>query len=111
MSAAERKKSKEALHKLYEKYCGKDKDKIRIGLTDRANAILAEKGPSRNDLMLKVKAKGIKLFRIMNKAELAEVLTATPERVVEVQGQAKTRWQASWGKRGKDEAVSKKEAI
>src|SRR3990167_4011908 len=100
MSAVERKAIKKSVSRLHKKYYGEDKDKIRIALTDRTNAILAAKGPSRNDLMLKVKAKGIKLFRVMNKAELAEVLTATPERVETLKKQAKDRWQAQWGKRG-----------
>lgn len=101
MSPRERVKNKEALHKIHEKYYGKNgkpKD-IRIALTDKANKILAERGPSRNDLMLRAKAKGIKMFRVMNKAELAEVLTAKPERIAEIQLQAKTRWQKGWDTR------------
>ena len=94
MSATERKAIKKNISELHKKYYGKDKDKIKIGLAERVNQIVAEKGPSRNDLMLKVKAKGIKLFRIMNKAELTEVLTATPEIIATIQLQAKTRWQA-----------------
>ena len=100
MSAAESKSTKKTLHRLHEKYCknGQPRKDIRIAIADKANAILAKKGPSRNDLMLKVKARGIKLFRIMNKAELAEALTAKLERIAEIQLQAKTRWQAGWGK-------------
>lgn len=109
MSPRERVKNKEALHKIHEKYYGKNgkpKD-IRIALTDKANKILAEKGPSRNDLMLRAKAKGIKLFRVMNKAELVKCLEAfgrtemVNDPVIHaIQANARERWQGGWGKRG-----------
>lgn len=65
----------------------------------RTNEILASKPESRNDLMLKVKAKGIKQFRVMNKAEMTEVLSATPERIKEIQDGAVLRWKQGFGKR------------
>ena len=104
MTIAEKVKSKKIIHKIHEKHYGNGskKNDVRIALTDKANKIIAEKGPSRNDLMLKVKAAGIKLFRIMNKAELTEILTATPERIVEIQKQANARWKAGFGNRKKE---------
>ena len=73
----------------------------------RANEILAEKPKSRNDLMLKVKAAGVKNYRIMNKAELTEVLlcleTKNQERIKEIADGAIARWKAGWNTRKKQE--------
>ena len=55
---------------------------------------------SRNQLMEKVKAQGIKNFRVMNKAELAEIVGgAKPERIEAIQKEAVTRWKAGWTKK------------
>lgn len=55
-------------------------------------------GLSRNQLMEEVKSRGIKNFRVMNKAELAEIVGgAKPERIEEIKKEAVTRWKAGWG--------------
>ena len=55
-------------------------------------------GPTRNELMLAVKAKNIANFRVMNKEELAEVLKpgTTPTRVKAIQEGAVKRWKSGW---------------
>ncbi|MDI6606522.1 MAG: hypothetical protein QME65_05235 [Candidatus Omnitrophota bacterium] len=59
---------------------------------------------TRNELMLQAKAKGIKNFRILNKAELEEVLkeVTTQERITEVVNQAIARWKSGWNKKKKE---------
>jgi len=55
-------------------------------------------GQSRNQLMEVVKSRGIKNFRVMNKAELAEIVGgAKADRVAEIQKQAVERWKTGWG--------------
>ena len=56
-------------------------------------------GPSRNELMLEAKARGIKNFRILNKQELIEVLKdgTTQERSNEILAGAVARWKNGWG--------------
>lgn len=57
-------------------------------------------GQSRNHLMLEVKSRGIKNFRVMNKAELAEIVGgADPDRIAEIQKEAVARWKSGWGKK------------
>lgn len=60
-------------------------------------------GPTRNELMLAVKAKKIANFRVMNKAELAEVLKpgTTPSRIKEIQEIAVKRWKSGWTSKSK----------
>ncbi len=65
--------------------------------------IREEKGPSRNDLMLKAKASGIKNFRILNKEELKQVLdpgmpVEAMKAIVDV---AIARWKSGFGNRSK----------
>lgn len=53
---------------------------------------------SRNQLMEMVKLRGIKNFRVMNKAELAEIVSgAKADRVAAIQKQAVERWKSGWG--------------
>ncbi len=54
---------------------------------------------TRQSLMLMAKDRGIKNFRVLNKAELAEVVTdgVTPERIQEVVVGSVARWKAGWG--------------
>lgn len=61
---------------------------------------------TRQALMMLAKDRGIKNFRVLNKAELAEVVTegVTPERIQEVVAGAVTRWKAGWGTKKKAEA-------
>lgn len=52
---------------------------------------------SRNDLMLKVKAMHVKNFRVLNKAELLEIIDgATAERVQAIVDAAVLRWKSGW---------------
>lgn len=63
--------------------------------TERAET----KGQSRNQLMEEVKSRGIANFRVMNKAELAEIVAgAKPERIEAIQKQAVERWKSGWSK-------------
>ena len=57
-------------------------------------------------LMMLAKDREIKNFRVLNKAELAEVVTegVTPERIQEVVAGAVARWKAGWGTKKKAEA-------
>ena len=55
-------------------------------------------GQSRNQLMEEVKSRGIKNFRVMNKAELTEIVGgAKPERIEAIQKEAVNRWKSGWG--------------
>jgi hypothetical protein len=55
-------------------------------------------GLSRNQLMEEVKSRGIKNFRVMNKAELAEIVGgAKPDRVEAIMKEAVSRWKSGWG--------------
>ena len=62
---------------------------------------------TREALMMLAKERGIKNFRVLNKAELVEVLTdgVTSERINEVVSGAVTRWKAGWGSK-KEQVVS-----
>ena len=55
---------------------------------------------SRAAMILEAKARSIKLFRIMNKAELEEVLRegTTPARIKDIQNMANVSWHAGWSK-------------
>ena len=77
--------------------------KAKVAIEERASEIVKEavakkesKGPSRNDLMLKAKAAGIKNFRILNKEELFQVLDH-PGDAISVVEKAVARWKAGWG--------------
>jgi len=58
---------------------------------------------SRNALMLKAKDRGIKNFRVLNKAELGTVLAdgVAQTQIDEVVAGAVARWKAGWGSKGK----------
>ena len=91
---------------------------IKPNKSARAKAIVEErateinkeiketKGPSRNDLMLKAKENGIKNFRILNKAELQQVLDPgmPPEAMKAIVDVAIARWKAGW--KAKEVAVA-----
>ena len=106
MTAEQKKKNKEFLSELHAKYYGKEKSKTQASgasvkalkkpKTDDAHT----KGPSRNELMLKAKAKGIKNFRVINKEELVEILKegTSKEHINEIVAQAVARWKNTWGK-------------
>lgn len=110
-----KKESKKVVMDIHDKYYGKNgsiknkKAKRAVENSRIAEAVapvLAEK--SRNDLMLEAKAKGIKNFRILNKAELQKVLepSTTKEEAAEVVKNAVIRWKAGWSK---NEAANQKE--
>ena len=98
MTTEEKKKSKEFLHELHDKHYGKKKATEPKAVAKTPKEPKA-KEPSRNELMLQAKAKGIKNFRILNKEELGEVLKegTTKERINEIVSEAVARWKASWG--------------
>ena len=98
MTTEEKKKSKEFLHELHDKYYGNKKAREPNAMAKTPKEPKA-KEPSRNELMLQAKAKGIKNFRILNKQELAEILKekTTKERTNEIVAGAVARWKAGWG--------------
>ena len=61
---------------------------------------------TRQALMMLAKDRGIKNFRVLNKIELAVVVTdgVTPDRIQEVVAGAVARWKAGWGTKKKAEA-------
>ncbi len=61
---------------------------------------------TRQALMLLAKERGVKNFRVLNKAELTQVLAdgVTPEQIQEVVAGAVARWKAGWGIKKKAEA-------
>jgi hypothetical protein len=100
-----KKKDKELVKRLYNKYYADKKPKMPLGASDKkpkeSKAKDARnKSPSRNELMLQAKAKGIKNFRVINKEELIEILKAgtTKERINEIVNEAVARWKSTWGK-------------
>ena len=99
MTAEQKKKDREFLHKLHAKHYGKKKSKAQkteVPITTEP----ATKEPTRHELMLKVKERGIKNFRVINKEELVEILKegTTRERINEIVSGAVVRWKAGWGK-------------
>lgn len=104
MTAAEKRHSKKLINHLYEKYYANRKKKEDLPMTHHL------KGPSRNDLMLKAKAKGIKNFRILNKQELTEILAegVSQEQVNKIVTQAVAHWKSGWGTGKKRKVVDVK---
>lgn len=105
MTAKQKKQQKELLDKLHTKYYGKKKSKAQDpkapGETPERPKASSNQGPSRNELMLQTKAKGIKNFRVINKEELVEILKkgTTQERINEIVSGAVGRWKTGWGKK------------
>lgn len=58
---------------------------------------------TRQAMMMIAKERGIKNFRVLNKAELGQVLAegVTPERIQEVVSGAVVRWKTGWGTKKK----------
>lgn len=106
MTAEQKKKDREFLSKLHAKHYGKKKSKTQKPkapaepLEKHEASAPSGKEPSRNELMLKSKERGIKNFRVLNKEELAEILKegTTQERINEIVSGAVARWKAGWGK-------------
>ncbi len=103
MTAKQKKQSKEFIGKLHEKYYCKEKSKAQKPKAAEKSEVseTSSKGPSRNELMLQAKAKGIKNFRVINKQELVEILKEgiDQERINEIISDAVARWKAGWGKK------------
>ena len=70
--------------------------------------VVLHAGASRNELMLAVKERGVKNFRVLNKQELSDVLRNIGDQkaVDEIVAGAVVRWKSGWGK-GKDKAKAK----
>ncbi len=106
MTAEQKKKDREFLHKLHAQHYGKKKARTQKAKAPAKPPEKSEtggtrsKGFSRNELMLQAKAKGIKNFRVINKEELVEILKegTTQERINEIVAGAVARWKAGWGK-------------
>jgi len=88
--------TKKIVHDLHEKYYKGKKTKGSMAMDPEE---------SRAILMMKARQKGIKNFRILNKAELLEAIQegTPPERTLEIINQAVARWKAGWGSRKKVE--------
>ena len=109
-----KKESKKVVMDIHEKYYGKDgllKKKKAKRTAENAKIASAVapvlKNKSRNDLMLEAKAKGIKNFRILNKAELYKVLdpNTLQQEVDDIIKEAVIRWKSGWSK-NKQEGAS-----
>ena len=106
MTAEKKKKDREFLHKLHAKHYGKKRTKTQKSkvpenpLEKPETGETCSKEPSRSELMLQAKAKGIKNFRVINKGELVEILKegTSRERINEIVSGAVTRWKSGWGK-------------
>jgi hypothetical protein len=108
MTAVQKEKQKKRITELHDKYYGKKKPlttkKLGEICTDVLNKVTTPEEPkkpvvadSRNSLMLQVKAKGIKNFRILNKSELRRVLALNDQATIDaiVEG-AVARWKSGW---------------
>ncbi len=112
MTAEQKKKDREFLHKLHTKHYGKKNVKTQKPkapakpLETSEASVPSGKEPSRNELMLKAKERGIKNYRVINKEELIEILKegTAQERINEIVSGAVARWKAGWGKGKKRKA-------
>lgn len=87
---------KDTIRVLHEKYYGSQSKKQKEISMEKLND-----GPSRKDLMEQAKQMGIKNFRILNKAELTEVINenTSGERREEIVSKAVAKWKQGWGSR------------
>ncbi len=101
MAKKKRAVAKAAAPKKVELASRKTIDKASEEFREKIIATKAEtEGQSRNQLMETVKSRGIKNFRVMNKAELAEIVGgAKPDRIEAIQKEAVERWKSGWGKK------------
>ena len=105
-------KDKALIHNLYGKYYGnkkKKEDPMVKAIKAKQEAIKVKTGASRNNLMLQVKEKGVKNFRILNKNELMHILAEgiTQQEIDALVAGAVAKWKAGWGTRGKQTATQK----
>jgi hypothetical protein len=109
-----KKESRKILMGIHDKYYGKSgslkKKQAKKAAEDAkiagaVSSVVSEK--SRNDLMLEAKAKGIKNFRILNKAELFKVLDpdTLQQEVDDIIKEAVARWKSGWSKNKQEGAV------
>ena len=83
--------------------------KEKIVLVENApspkEGVVMHAGASRNELMLAVKERGVKNFRVLNKQELTEVLRDISDQkaVDAIVTGAVARWKSGWGSK-KDKA-------
>jgi hypothetical protein len=100
MTAEQKKKSKEFLGKLHDKYYSKKKSKGQAAKAKDKPEAPKTKSPTRHELMMQAKDKGVKNYRVINKEELLEILKegTTQERINEIVNAAVARWKAGWGK-------------
>jgi hypothetical protein len=80
----------------------KDAAKFKHRVGAAGEAYKAPKAPkaagegTRASLMLTAKDRGIKYFRVMNRAELEEALKCGVDRLKEIQKMARDRWTSGW---------------
>lgn len=106
-----RQESKKIVRELHDKYYGKKSAKNKGAKKDVENGRITEAmapvltKKSRNDLMIEAKTKGIKNFRVLNKAELGLILVdgVTQDQIDKVVSGAVARWKSGWGSK-KDKA-------
>ena len=98
------------LYRVEKNGSGYELKETRKGQVDAENTLnkrAKNDEPTRNELMLAVKAKKISNFRVMNKEELTEVLKpgTTPERIKAIQETAVKRWKSGWTFNKKTEKI------
>ena len=83
-------------------------EKAKVAIETRVAEINKDikeaKGPSRNDLMIEARARGIKYFRILSKKSLQIVLAdgVHPDKIKAIQDEAVYAWKAGWGSKKKE---------
>jgi len=87
----------------------KDKKVPVVGSPSPKESIVMHAGASRNELMMTVKERGVKNFRVLNKQELSDVLKNIGDQkaVDAIVSGAVARWKSGWGsKKVKNESKS-----
>jgi len=98
MTAQEKAESRQLIDRLHKKYYGNKKKKPAT----ISEAAIINETHSRAQLMNEAKEKGIKNYRVLNKAELQEATAkdTTTERIQEIIKTAVARWKQGWGTKG-----------
>ena len=112
MTKSKSKAKKSSVSQIYDKYYGpngkyakkkaqNDEQKARLIQAVKEKQAARPDGStvSRNQMMIQAKEKGIRNFRILNKAELTEILKpdTSQERAKEIVDTAVSRWKSGWG--------------
>ena len=87
----------------------KEPKKVSAEASSPKEGIVMQAGASRNELMIAVKERGVKNFRVLNKQELSGVLKNIGDKkaVDEIVAGAVARWKSGWGKeKAKNESQS-----